>query len=384
MSGNGTANGKSATSYLRPDVVAMKAYTPGEQVNECIKLNTNECAWGPSPKVLEALAGATGNSLRLYPSPLGDKLRQAAAEVYGVDAAQVLVGNGSDDCLTVIMRSFLQPGDKVACPWPTYSLYDTLASIQGVEIQHHDWLAAADPAVAAGGGGVAGWHLPVSALAASGARVVFVASPPNPAATLVPRPALETLAGMLPGVLVVDEAYIDYACDGDGMAASFIKRLAAFPNVLVLRTFSKSYAMAGARLGLMFADAELIGHMNKVKDSYNVNALTQLAGEAALRDRAHFEWLVKETLAQREVLAAAFTEFGWSWPPTDGNFMLVDVGSVALAGALYAGLKEAGILVRYWGSRPDLNSKLRITVGAKESNEKFIALTRKLLAELKK
>ena len=94
--------------------------------------------------------------------------------------------------------------------------------------------------------------------------------------------------------------------------------------------------------------------------------------------------MVKETLAQREVLAAAFTEFGWSWPPTDGNFMLVDVGSVALAGALYAGLKEAGILVRYWGSRPDLNSKLRITVGAKESNEKFIALTRKLLAELKK
>ena len=381
---NGTANGKSATSYLRPDVVAMKAYTPGEQVNECIKLNTNECAWGPSPKVLEALAGATGNSLRLYPSPLGDKLRQAAAEVYGVDAAQVLVGNGSDDCLTVIMRSFLQPGDKVACPWPTYSLYDTLASIQGVEIQHHDWLAAAGPAVAAGGGGVAGWHLPVSALAASGARVVFVASPNNPSATLVPLHALETLAGMLPGVLVVDEAYIDYACDGDGMAASFIKRLAAFPNVLVLRTFSKSYAMAGARLGLMFADAELIGHMNKVKDSYNVNALTQLAGEAALRDRAHFEWLVKETLAQREVLAAAFTEFGWSWPPTDGNFMLVDVGSVALAGALYAGLKEAGILVRYWGSRPDLNSKLRITVGAKESNEKFIALTRKLLAELKK
>ena len=140
--------------------------------------------------------------------------------------------------------------------------------------------------------------------------------------------------------------------------------------------------MAGARLQLMFADAELIGHMNKVKDSCNVNALTQLAGEA-LRDRAHFEWLVKETLAQREVLAAAFAEFGWA-PPTDGNFMLVDVGSVALAGALYAGLKEAGILVRYWASRPDLNSKLRITVGAKESNEKFIALTRKQLADLKK
>ena len=373
-----------AVSFVRKDVQKMKAYAPGEQITGCIKLNTNECAWGPAPAVLKAVCAVTEDQLRLYPSPMSDKVRKAASEVFGVQPAQVLVGNGSDDCLTIIMRTFSQPGDTVACAWPTYSLYDTLASIQGVEIQHHDWLAAADPAVAAGGGGVAGWHLPVSALAASGARVVFVASPNNPSATLVPLHALETLAGMLPGVLVVDEAYIDYACDGDGMAASFIKRLAAFPNVLVLRTFSKSYAMAGARLGLMFADAELIGHMNKVKDSYNVNALTQLAGEAALRDRAHFEWLVKETLAQREVLAAAFTEFGWSWPPTDGNFMLVDVGSVALAGALYAGLKEAGILVRYWASRPDLNSKLRITVGAKESNEKFIALTRKLLGELKK
>ena len=111
-------------SYFRPEIEQMAGYVPGEQPQggKFIKLNTNECAWGPSPKVLEALAGATGNSLRLYPSPLGDKLRQAAAEVYGVDAAQVLVGNGSDDCLTVIMRSFLQPGDKVACPWPTYSL----------------------------------------------------------------------------------------------------------------------------------------------------------------------------------------------------------------------------------------------------------------------
>ena len=203
----------------------------------------------------------------------------------------------------------------------------------------------------------------MSALAASGARVVFVASPNNPSATLVPLHALETLAGMLPGVLVVDEAYIDYACDGDGMAASFIKRLAAFPNVLVLRTFSKSYAMAGARLGLMFADAELIGHMNKVKDSYNVNALTQLAGEAALRDRAHFEW--RRDAGAAEVLAAAFTEFA-ELAADRRQLVLVDVGSVGRRRATpaWGGGHPRPLL----GSRPDLNSKLRITVGAKESN----------------
>lgn len=371
--------------HLRADVRSMAAYTPGEQINNCTKLNTNECAWGPSPAVLEALRGVTADQLRLYPSPLCDRVRGAAADVFGVSADQVLVGNGSDDCLTVIMRSFVVPGDPtrnvVACPWPTYSLYDTLASIQGVEIRHSDWLAEADPALESKDG-VPGWHLPVTSLLASGAKVVFLATPNNPSATLVPRAALEFLASKLDGILVVDEAYIDYACDGDGMAASFISLLTAHPNVLVLRTFSKSYSMAGARLGLMFGHPELIAHMTKVKDSYNVNGLTQLAGEAALRDRAHFDWLVKSTLEQRQVLVDAFSSFGWTWPQSDANFLLVDVGSVAVAAGLYAGLRAEGILVRYWGKRPELASKLRITVGSQESNERFLALVRKLLPTL--
>ena len=251
------------TEYLRPDVVKMKAYAPGEQINEATKLNTNECAWGPAPGVLKALAETSVDALRLYPSPLADKVRAAAADVFEVDAATVLVGNGSDDCLTIVMRSFLGPGDVCACPWPTYSLYDTLATIQGVEIKHAAWTEAADPALggAAPSGGAPGWHLPVSELLASGAKVVFVATPNNPSATLVPLEELELLATKLQGVLVVDEAYIDYATTADGapagLAASFIPKLTAHPNVLVLRTFSKSYSMAGARLGLMFGSAGL-------------------------------------------------------------------------------------------------------------------------------
>jgi len=377
-------NGGDASKYLRKDVIAMKAYTPGEQINNATKLNTNECAWGPSEAVLNAITKVTPDQLRLYPSPMCDRVRAAAADVFGVSADQVLVGNGSDDCLTVIMRSFVLPGDLVACPWPTYSLYDTLATIQAVQITHVDWLQDVDPTLqgAAAEGGVPGWHMPVDALAKSGARVVFVATPNNPSATIVPLAALEALADRLDGILVVDEAYIDYACGGDGMKASAIPKLTAHPNILVLRTFSKSYSMAGARLGLMFGSAELIGHMGKVKDSYNVNALTQIAGEAALRDREHFRWLVESTLEQRALMEGFFKSIGWSWPQTDANFMLVDTGSAALAAAIYERLKASGILVRYWGSRPELASKLRVTVGAKESNDKFMGLVQQALKEL--
>ena len=426
-------------SYLRPDVIKMKAYTPGEQINDATKLNTNECAWGPAPGVLKALANLSVDALRLYPSPLSDKVRAAASDVFQIDADCVLVGNGSDDCLTVVMRSFLGPGDVVACPWPTYSLYDTLATIQGVQIKHADWVTEPDAmldASARSGGGAAGWHLPVSQLLATGAKVVFVATPNNPSATLVPLEELELLASKLQGVLVVDEAYIDYATAADGstpagLAASFIPRLAKYPNVIVLRTFSKSYSMAGAvrprahaptrprahtptrrhrrppramraparagprdssphayaardaaaqRLGLMFASAELIGHMNKVKDSYNVNSMTQVAGEAALRDRDYFDWLVRATITERQWLLENTAQFGWSYPKTDANFVLFDVGSAARADYLYAGLKKQGLLVRYWGSRPDLCTKLRVTVGTRASNEKFVELCKSLLA----
>ena len=239
--------------YLRDAVREMKAYTPGEQINNAIKLNTNECAWGPAPAVLKALASTTPDQLRLYPSPMADRVRKAASDVFAVPPEQILVGNGSDDCLTIVMRSFLGPGDKCACPWPTYSLYDTLATIQGVEIMHFDYLAAADSLVAkAGGGGVSGWQLPVDALLKSGAKVVFVATPNNPSATLVPVAQLDFLAQHLEGVLVIDEAYIDYATKADGspagLSASFLPRLASRPNVLVLRTFSKSYSMFQACL----------------------------------------------------------------------------------------------------------------------------------------
>lgn len=348
--------------HLRNDVRAMHGYTPGEQVTDCIKLNTNECAWPPSPRVLEVLKDIGDNRLRLYPDPVFKRLRQAAAMRFGVAPDQVLAGNGSDDCLTVIYRAFLGHGDRVACPWPTYGLYDTLAELQGVTIEHADYRIEQD-----------GWHLP-SVLSRMGAKLVLVANPNNPSATLTPVAELRRLADATDGIVVVDEAYVDFA--GDPAEFSLLPHLAHHPNLIVLRTFSKSYSMAGARLGLLFAQAPLVAELMKVKDSYNVNAMTQAIGTAALEDIDHHRDLVRRTVQERQRLERVLASFGWTWPQSFGNFLLCEVGP--RAGDIYRSLKAKGVLVRWW-DRDLLRTKLRITVGLPEHTDLLISHLRGLV-----
>jgi histidinol-phosphate aminotransferase len=347
--------------YLRADVRSMTGYTPGEQVIDCVKLNTNECAWPPSPKVLEVLRGFDPDSLRVYPDPLAQGLRQRAAADLGVSPGQVLVGNGSDDCLTMIYRAFLGPGDHVGCPWPTYGLYDTLAQLQGVAAQHFEYDVARDH-----------WLLPAG-LAQARAKLVVVANPNNPSGTLVATDEIEHLADAVDGVLVVDEAYVDFA--GDPRQASVLPRLDRHPNLIVLRTFSKSYSLAGARLGLMFAQASLIEQLAKVKDSYNVNAVTQALGIAAIEDRDYHRGLVDRTLDERRRLEQTLADLGWTWPVTSANFLLCEVG--AEAERIYLGLKDQGLLVRWW-RQPGLRTKLRISVGRPEHTDRLVGLLRHL------
>lgn len=350
-----TPDASRATRHLRRDIAAMHGYTPGEQVRDCVKLNTNECAWPPAPAVLAALRAVGDDGLRLYPDPRARPVREAAAARYAVKPEQVLVGNGSDDCLTILYRAFLAAGDTVACPWPTYGLYDDLAALQAVKIEHCDYRIAPEQ-----------WHLP-SNLARVGAKLVLVANPNNPSATLTPVDELRRLADQLDGVLVVDEAYVDFAPAGSSM----LPHLDAHPNVVVLRTFSKSYSMAGARLGLLFAQPALVDQLMKVKDSYNVNHLTQVAGVAALGDRDHHAGLVRSTLAERARLEAGLARRGWTWPVSAANFLLCEVGE--RAGHIYGELKRRGILVRWW-DRPVLRTKLRITVGRPEHTDRLLAL----------
>lgn len=344
-------------AYLRPNVVAMRGYTPGEQVNHCLKLNTNECAWPPSPKVAQALAEIRSQALRLYPDPLSGALREQAAQLWQHPAAGILAGNGSDDCLTVIYRALLGANDRVCVPWPTYGLYDTLAAIQDVEMVHVPW---AD-----------GWGLPSQAIIAAQPRLVLIANPNNPSASLLPVAELCALARSLDGILVVDEAYIDYA----GAGSSCIPHLAQHPNMLVLRTCSKSYSLAGARLGFCLGDPALIGQFMKVKDSYNVNALTQAVGLAALADQGYHRQLVADTVAARGELAAGLGQLGWEMVPSSGNFLLCHVGPQA--GAIYRALKDQGILVRWWDNDL-LRPYLRITVGQPADQQRLLALLNEL------
>jgi histidinol-phosphate aminotransferase len=357
--------GSTTVALLRPAIRAMPGYTPGEQAVDLVKLNTNEGAFPPSPRVMAALASIADESLRLYPDPVSSRLRAAAAARFGVTPDQVLAGNGSDDCLTILFRGFLDPGERVACPWPTYGLYDTLASIQGAELVRLPFRQTGRL-----------FELPAD-LARQRAKMIILANPNNPSATLVPVEALRKLcdAAAPNAIVVVDEAYVDFAL-GAGLDASLLPYLGQHPNLVVLRTLSKSYSLAGARLGLLFASAPIVEALVKVKDSYNVNALSQALGVAALEDRAYHEDCVRRTLDQRAHLEAELGAMGLSWPESAANFLLVEIGE--RAEAVYNALKQEGLLVRWWRAS-ELRTKIRISVGRPDENERLLAALAKLV-----
>ena len=360
----GSSAPPSPLALLRPTIRAMPAYTPGEQIADLTKLNTNEGAHPPSPRVMATLAAIADESLRLYPDPVSRKLRAAAAGRFGVVPEQVLAGNGSDDCLTILYRAFLDPGERVACPWPTYGLYDTLASLQGATLVRVPFLTDGRRL-----------RLPPG-LAGQGAKLIILANPNNPTSTLVPVAELRALCDEArDAVVVVDEAYVDFALAA-GIAASMLPSLDAHPNLVVLRTLSKSYSLAGARLGLLFAQAPLVDALTKVKDSYNVNVISQALGVAALEDGAYYDRCVRETVGERARLEGALTGLGLTFPEAAANFLFVEFGDRAQQ--IYDALKRDGLLVRWW-SAPELRTKLRITVGKPADNDRVLAALRKHL-----
>lgn len=323
----------------------MSGYVPGEQPRDpkVIKLNTNENPYPPSPKVCAAVKKATNSSLRLYPEPQSDSLRKVAANVYGVKPENIIVGNGSDELLSMLLRCFVGPQDRVVYPVPTYSLYDTLVAIQdGVSI------AVDYPA---------NFSMP-PALGEQNAKLTFLCNPNAPSGTLVALSEIDALARSVPGILVVDEAYIDFAaCEG----ASSIPQIRRLANLVVLRTFSKSFSLAGMRVGLAFASEEIISGMLKVKDSYNVNRLSLVAATAALQD---LPWMLRNARRiqrSRKTLTAGLKRFGYEVYPSHANFVLARKKGQDLRG-VYEELKRRKILLRYF-DMPALKDCLRITVG---------------------
>jgi histidinol-phosphate aminotransferase len=332
----------------------MAPYTPGEQPGpgeRVIKLNTNENPYPPSPQVMDAIRALEPERLRRYPNPTASDFRAVAARVHGVTPEMIIAGNGSDEILAMAVRTYLGPGDILAYPHPTYSLYPVLAEIGDVKVAEVPW--APD------------WRLPADALIASGARAIFFANPNAPSGTLVSREEVRALAARFDGLLFVDEAYVDFADE------HCLDLVSSCPNVLVSRTFSKGYSLAGLRFGYAVAAPAIIEAMNKVKDSYNCDALSVTAATAALEDQAYARDTWSRVRAERERVTAELTGRGWTVIPSQANFILA-TDPRGDGEAIYRALKARGILVRHF-ARPGLADKVRITIGTTEENDALLA-----------
>jgi len=347
---------------LRANIQSMAGYVPGEQPRggDYIKLNTNENPYPPSPRVFEAIREAlTGDRLRKYPEPLGDTFRIAAGKVLGVSPDQILVGNGSDDILTILTRAFVPEGGLVVSPTPSYLLYKTLATIQGARFQTVPYTAD--------------WNLP-DPWPVEDADLTFIANPNSPSGTMVDPAAIARLAKRTKGPIVLDEAYADFA-DDNGL------RFAGEPNLIITRTMSKSYSLAGIRFGFAVGNASLIRELVKVKDSYNCDVLSLAAATAAIQDQDYLRQTRAKIVATREQFTTEIGATGWfsgfEVIPSQANFVWLRRPGRPVK-PLYEDLKRRQILVRYM-NYAGYGDGLRVSMGTDLEIDTFRATLDDLL-----
>ncbi|BAZ12385.1 histidinol-phosphate aminotransferase [Calothrix sp. NIES-4071] len=339
-------------SFFRSNVDAMAPYVPGEQPlpgTNIIKLNTNENPYPPSSKAMSVLQRVDSELLRRYPDPYANEFRQAVSDALGVPREWIIVGNGSDEILNVLIRACCDGARKVVYPMPTYVLYRTLSAIQpaeAVEIPYGE-----------------DFKLPLEELVAENGAVTLIASPNSPDGHAVPIDDLRSLAGRLSGILAIDEAYVDFAEE------SALTLLNEFENIILLRTLSKGYSLAGLRLGFGIANPKLLEALFKVKDSYNIDAIACMVGAAAMRDQVYIQECAQKVKSSRTKLALSLKQLGFKVWNSQANFLLVQ--PLQQAETVYQKLKSRGILVRYF-FQPGLDDKLRITVGTDEQNQTLI------------
>lgn len=329
--------------YGREILADVEGYVPGEQpAGPVIKLNTNENPYPPSPRVLDALWSLAAENVRKYPDPVSLRLRQACAERYGYESAEwVIAGNGMDELLSLVIRTFVDPGDTVLSPYPTYTLYETLTALHGakyatVDLDEH-------------------FQLP-DEFFNTPAKLCFLPRPNAPTGVCATRESVERLCASFDGLVVIDEAYVDFANDN---CMDFPLR---FENAIVMRTFSKSFSLAGMRLGIAVARPEIIAEFMKVKDSYNLNLATQEAGLAAIQDYDYMLSSATRVKNTRDRLTASLRDYGFDIPKSESNFVLARWNRTPTAREIFETLKAQSIYVRYFNAR-GLENALRITVG---------------------
>lgn len=326
----------------------LEGYTPGEQPKSrrVVKLNTNENPYPPSPRCADVLRAFDPENLRRYPDPRCGALAAALARRCGVGPERVFVGNGSDEILSLCAKAFVEDGEAIGSLDPSYSLYKTLAAIRGVE-----------------------WRAPGRQASAPTLVSLFLWTNPNAPTGEFAEPAnVAAFAKDFPGVVVVDEAYADFA-RGNCLALAAAEDNA---NIIVMRTFSKSYSLAGMRVGWCVGPRDLIDALYKIKDSYNVDAVAQAVALAALEDEEYHRETVAKVVAAREELACGLRSRGWDAPASESNFIFARPPAPAKAAEVFAALKERGVFVRYFPG-PKTGDRLRITVGTPEQNAAFLA-----------
>ena len=351
---------------IRPNILAMAGYTPGEQLNDAdiIKLNTNENPYPPSPKVFEAIQSClTSNKLRKYPQPLGDTFRTTAGKVLGVSPDSILIGNGSDDLLTILTRAFVPEGGTIVSLTPSYILYRSLAEIQGARF-------AAVPYTR-------DWNLPSDWTYQ--ANLTFLPNPNSPSGTLVPHRDIIRLANAVaPHPLILDEAYAEFA------EQTGLKLLPQTPNLIITRSLSKAYSLAGIRFGYAIARPELISELVKVKDSYNCDVLSLAAATAAIEDGQYFQSVRTKILTTRQRMAVELSKLGFAVTPSQANFLWCR--SQRPVKTIYEELKARKILVRFMnypvgplGSPEGHYDGLRISVGTDGEIDRLLEELRVIL-----
>ena len=349
----------SKMGYFRDNIDGLKAYEPGFQPKEpdVVKLNTNENPYPPSPKVTEVLAALTDERLRRYPDPLGDEFRRAAGRVNAVPPDYIMCCNGGDDLLTIAFRAFCDRNRPVAYPVPTYSLYPVLAKLQdcpAIEVPFDKE-----------------FNLPAK-LAGKDAVLTIVCNPNAPSGSFVGIDELSSLADELSGVLLIDEAYVDFA---EHNCTELVRE---FDNVILLRSMSKGYSLAGIRFGYAIARPTLIEGLMKVKDSYNVDAVAIAVAAAAIEDQDYFKQCVDKVRTERARLTEKLRKMGFDEVPSHSNFVLGKCKS-GDAAHIYQQLEKQNIYVRYF-PYPGLEDKLRITIGTAEQNDRLLSALKEILS----
>jgi histidinol-phosphate aminotransferase len=363
-------------SFIRPLVRALHPYVPGEQpkIKGLIKLNTNENPYPPSAKVLAAVKSAVDGRLRLYPNPTADALRAGLAKLHHCQPDNIIVGNGSDELLALATRAFVDPaiGGSASCSkstvqffTPSYSLYPVLAEIQGASCRAVPLgkdFALPSPADLRRAGQ---WDF--------AAALTFVTTPNAPSGHGYTPGELEKLCRAQKGVVVLDEAYVDFAREN-----AFALAL-KFPHVLVARTFSKAYSLCFQRIGYFAGHPALIGALHKIRDSYNVNGLGQVAALATLSDLPHYRANFRRIIATRQRLSGELEKLGFNVLPSQSNFIFVRPPAFS-AEAWLQKWRERRVLVR-WFNQPATKDFLRITIGTDAEIDALLRAARQIIGK---